>query len=130
LTINQVKETSSFSTTMSVEYNQQTFTMQEDASTSGKNYWATLVLSGQAVSTANNGALPTSLALGGSATGTLTLYLTQDPNSRDKDVVATLQTLTPHGAASTPELDPSSGAGALSLVLGGIGVVLGRRRRS
>jgi hypothetical protein len=133
LTIDQVSEDASWSTWMAVEYNQQTLTVAEDAKSSGVNYWARLLLTGQPDVTAqDNGALPTSLTLDGAAGGTLTLYLSQDFNSGDADLVATLQTLTPSGTSpvSTPELDPRSGAGALALMIGAVGVVLGRRRRS
>jgi hypothetical protein len=104
-------------------YNGQTLTMGEI----GWTYAATLVLTGQPYA---NG-LPSSLSLGGGATGSLTLDIFG--RGTNPDLQATLTTLTlkgSSGGSSTPELDPSSGVGALSLVLGGLGIVLGRRRRS
>lgn len=132
LTIDNVKETNSWSTYMSVEYNQKTLSINEDANTSGKSYWATLSINGQNTQNLKE-RFPSSLALNPSKASTLQLYLNQDRNSKDVDLLATLTSLTRQGGgsgSSTPELDPRSGAGALGLLLGGLGMVFARRRSS
>lgn len=92
-------------------------------------YAAKLTLTGQSLGSDN---FPTSLSLGGGSSGSLRIDIYR-LFGNDTYMVASLTSLTsnvPGGGTSTPELDPRSGTGALALLLGGLGVVLGRRRRS
>jgi hypothetical protein len=126
LTINEYAEVPT-SLGLWVEYNGKTFTMQETATLNNQGFNANLVLAGQSsLATTAPGTLPTSLSLTNGGTGSLTLTMSSGT------VVYTLKTLstgTSGGSTSTPELDPNAGAGALALVLGGVGMVVGRRRR-
>lgn len=125
LTLDQLPRSASFFTLL--EYNGQGLSMQSIGRTGRSYYAASLELSGPSLAPYNHYGLPTSLTLGA---GTLTLYL--NTNDFSPDLVASLTSLTrsgPSGGAGTPEFDPGSGAGALVLLLGGLGIVLSRRRR-
>lgn len=115
---------------MWINYQAGQFTLQETAD-NGAWSAAVLTLSGQSIEGASTGALPTSLSLGGGATGLLQIFV---GGFGDVDLSARLTSLTRSGAstlaAAAPELDPASGGAALVLLLGGAAMMAGRRRRN